>query len=102
MRARTEAHASQIAQMRIVSHLGDERVSANGEIGEWNCLWTHKLPIQHIDNAEQSSIWIVYRTNPVVNPRDPDSARKPRIQLTNKFGCIRGFTAEIERFAMLR
>jgi hypothetical protein len=34
--------------MRIVAHLGDEGVRANGEIGERNRLRTHEMePIQH-------------------------------------------------------
>jgi hypothetical protein len=82
MRTRTETHAAQITEMGIVPHLRDEGVGANGEIGERNGLRTHEVkPIQHIENAEGISVPIVYRTNPVVNQREPYSAPNTRFQL---------------------
>jgi hypothetical protein len=55
--------------MRIVAHLGDEGVGANGEIGERNRLRTHGSGTCRAPVRCWATKWIIYRTNPVVNWR---------------------------------
>jgi len=102
MCARTESHTSQIAKMRIVTHLGDESVGANSEIGECYCLRAHIC---------QFSTWIMLKIRLLglyigLNQSSIEKAHRSSlntsIQLTNKLDCIHGITAGIERFAMLR